>query len=142
MTGTGLMVAAILVSGGAFWAFELALVRSHRWLIREPHGPKLAFFLIAASVWVLGMVTVGVWVWALALWLLGALPTIEAAVYFSIVTFTTLGYGDVLLPQEWRLLGGMMAVNGLLNMGLMTAMLIEVLRHIRFSQNEARRRKP
>jgi len=50
------------------------------------------------------------------------------------VSYTTLGFGDVLLPQEWRLLSGMAAVNGLLNIGLVTAFLVEGLRQVRLSQ--------
>lgn len=139
--GTALMLLSVLVSGLAFWALEAQLVRHHRWLVTEPHRPKLALVLAVAAVWVLGMVTAGVWIWALALWALGIFITIEASVYFSLVAFTTLGFGDILLPQSWRLLGGMAAANGLLNMGLLTAMLVEVLRHIRLSQIEVKRRK-
>ncbi|HBN32684.1 MAG TPA: metal transporter, partial [Rhodobacteraceae bacterium] len=88
-----------------------------------------------------GMVTAGVWIWAIALWLLGIFITIEASVYFSLVAFTTLGFGDILLPQNWRLLGGMAAANGLLNMGLLTAMMVEVLRFVRVGQLEVKKRK-
>jgi hypothetical protein len=139
--GTMLMLTSILVSGLAFWALEVLLVRSHPWLTREPHRPKLALVLSITVVWVLGMVTAGVWIWALALWALGIFVTIEASVYFSLVAFTTLGFGDILLPQDWRLLGGMAAANGLLSMGLLTAMLVEVLRHVRLSQIEGKKQK-
>ncbi|MCV2867879.1 ion channel [Defluviimonas sp. WL0002] len=139
--GTALMLTSVLVSGLAFWAFEVLLVRHHTWLVREPHRPKLALVLAVAAVWVLGMVTAGVWIWALALRALDIFITMEASVYFSLVAFTTLGFGDILLPHEWRLLGGMAAANGLLNMGLLTAMLVEVLRHIRLSQLEGKRRR-
>ncbi|MCB2114835.1 MAG: two pore domain potassium channel family protein [Rhodobacteraceae bacterium] len=132
--GTGLMLATILVSGVAFWALEALLNRSHFWLVREPHRPKLALVLSVTVVWVLGMVTAGVWIWAVALRLLGIFVTMEASVYFSLVAFTTLGFGDILLPHQWRLLGGMAAANGLLSMGLLTAMLVEILRHVRISQ--------
>lgn len=139
--GTSLMLLSVMVSGLAFWAFEILLVRHHHWLVREPHRPKLALVLGVAAVWVLGMVTAGVWIWAIALWALGIFITIETSVYFSLVAFTTLGFGDILLPKQWRLLGGMAAANGLLNMGLLTAMLVEVLRHIRLSQIEVKRKK-
>ena len=134
--GTVLMLLSILVAGVAFWALEILLSRSHSWLTREPHRPKLALVLSVTVIWVLGMVTAGVWIWALTLRALDIFVTVEAAVYFSLVSYTTLGYGDVLLPQDWRLLGGMAAANGLLSMGLLTAMLVEVLRHVRISQME------
>jgi len=139
--GSGLMVMSIIVAAVAFMFLEMFLMRSQNWLSREPHQPKLLLVLIVTVVWILGMVTAGVWIWALALWGLKIFITIEASVYFSLVAFTTLGFGDVLLPHEWRLLGGMAAANGLLNMGLLTAMMVEVLRFVRVGQLEVKKRR-
>lgn len=139
--GTMLMMMTILISGFAFFALEVLLSRSHSWLMREPHRPKLALVMSVTVIWVLGMVTVGVWLWAFAFRALDIFTTMEASVYFALVAYTTLGYGDILLPHEWRLLGGMAAANGLLSMGLLTAMLVEVLRHVRIGQIEMARKK-
>lgn len=92
--------------------------------------------LSMAMVWILVMMTSSVWIWAMALWLLEIFVTFEASVYFSLVAFTTLGFGDILLPVEWRLLGGLAAANGLLVFGLLTAMLVETLRETRLRQRE------
>lgn len=139
--GSLLILLSVLTSGLMFWALEIVLEKLRPWLTSEPHRPKLALVLAVAVVWVLGMVTAGVWIWALALRALDIFITIEASVYFSLVAFTTLGFGDILLPHQWRLLGGMAAANGLLNMGLITALLVEVLRHIRLGQIEVKRGK-
>lgn len=77
--------------------------------------------------------------WALAFVELGAFGTLEESVYFALVVFTTLGLSDVILPMEWRLLSGMAAANGFLNFGLLTALLIEALRHIRLAQVDRRK---
>mgnify|MGYP003674721669 CR=1 FL=1 len=61
----------------------------------------------------------------------------EESVYFGFVAFTTLGFGDILLPLQWRLLGGMAAANGLLNFGLLTAVIVETLRQVRRMQRDA-----
>jgi voltage-gated potassium channel Kch len=82
------------------------------------------------------MVTVSVWLWALVFHGMGIFANLEEAMYFTLVTFTTLGYGDVLMPDEWRILGGLAAANGLLNFGLMTAFMVEALRHVRIRQIE------
>jgi hypothetical protein len=95
--------------------------------------------IAGVSRWVLGVITAGVWVWAFAYLWIGAFSTLEQSVYFSLVCFTTLGLGDVLLPQEWRILAGMTAANGFLNFGLLTALLIEALRQIRLGQVERRK---
>lgn len=132
--GSVLLLLSILIAGVSFWLMEWAFVRKSIWLGRPPHRPKLILVLCMAAVWILAQVTVGVWMWAFAFVGLGVFDTLELAVYFSLVSFTTLGFGDVLLPVEWRLLSGMAAANGLLNFGLVTAILVEVLRQIRSYQ--------
>ena len=65
--------------------------------------------------------------WALAFLLCGATSTFENAVYGSAQNYTALGYGDVVLPERWRLLGPLEAINGLLLFGLSTAVMFAVL---------------
>ena len=137
--GTGLLLTNILFAAVAAMLLEVMFQRTHHWMLREPHRPKLVLMLAGVSLWVLGVITAGVWVWALAYLWLGAFATLEEAVYFSLVCFTTLGFGDVLLPHEWRILAGMTAANGFLNFGLLTALLIEALRQIRLGQVERRK---
>lgn len=138
--GSGLMMLSLAVGGLGILAMEMGFSYSHLWLIREPHRPKLLLVMLGVSLVVLGIITAGVWIWALAFYLLGIFVTLEASVYFSLVSFTTLGFGDVLLPQDWRLLSGMAAANGLLNFGLLTALLVEALRHVRLGQMNAHKR--
>jgi hypothetical protein len=95
--------------------------------------------LVCVGIWVLGVVTICVWIWALSLWSLGAFTTMEESVYFSLVAFSTLGLGDIVPPQEWRILSVMAAVNGFLSFGLLTALMVEALRQVRLSQLELRR---
>ncbi len=132
--GSVLLFVSIMIAGASFWLMEVSLVRMRPWLIRPPHRPKLMLMLCIAAVWILAQMTAGVWVWALTLMALDVFETLELSVYFALVAFTTLGFGDVLLPVEWRLLGGMAAANGLLNIGLVTALLVEALRQIRLQQ--------
>jgi hypothetical protein len=55
------------------------------------------------------------------------LADFETAVYFSFVTFTTLGYGDITLSDGWRLLSGIQALNGILLVGWSTALMFTVV---------------
>jgi len=69
-------------------------------------------------------------VWALAYMAVlptDDLPSLEASLYFSAVTFTTLGYGDITLSSDWRLLSGLEAIAGILLIGWSTAFLFAVL---------------
>ena len=134
--GSILISATTLSAALAWWGLEVILLRTHNWVIRAPHGPKLITVLTMAMMWTLMMMTVSVWIWAIALWVLNIFQTIEASVYFSLVAFTTLGFGDILLPVEWRLLGGLAAANGLLIFGILTAMLVETLHQTRLRQRK------
>jgi len=138
--GGALILLTTLVAGGGYLILEQALFRIQPWLMRAPHWPKLLVLLGASVAWILLILTISVWTWAIQLRLIGVFVTMEASVYFSIVAFTTLGFGDILLPQDWRLLGGMSAVNGLVMIGFLTAMLVEVLRRVRAVQTEGRGR--
>jgi voltage-gated potassium channel len=66
-------------------------------------------------------------VWALFLVWIGGLPDVETAMYFSLTSYTTVGYGDVLLSPRWRLLGPIEAAVGVLMLGWSTGILIAVI---------------
>jgi hypothetical protein len=67
-------------------------------------------------------------VWSLAYAAVGAAPAGSDLLDFAFVNYTTLGYGDVTPSKEWRLVGPMTAMNGILMFGWSTAVLFEVLR--------------
>lgn len=79
--------------------------------------------------------------WALFYIVLGSFDDFEAAVYFSGVTFTSLGYGDVVLDSPTRLLGPLQAANGLMMFGITTAVFIAAIQQAvakRHARSEAK----
>ncbi len=74
--------------------------------------------------------TIQVWLWAVSFMVLGALTQFTDALYFALVTYTTLGYGDVTVSEGFRLFAAMAAVTGLLNFGLSTAFLVGLMTKI------------
>jgi voltage-gated potassium channel len=56
-----------------------------------------------------------------------ALATFELAFYFSAVTYATIGYGDVVLPEPWRLLAAMEGLTGILMCGWSAAFYFAVV---------------
>lgn len=74
--------------------------------------------------------TAHVYLWAFVFWLVGALPGYEEPIYFALVTYTTLGYGDVTLDAQFRILGAMASVTGILMFGLTTAFLVGVFSRV------------
>jgi hypothetical protein len=69
-------------------------------------------------------------VWSLAYGLVDAAPAGADLLYFAFVNYTTLGYGDVVPVERWRLMGPMTAMNGVLLFGWSTAVIFEVLRRV------------
>jgi hypothetical protein len=79
-------------------------------------------------------------IWSLAYALVGAAPQGTDHLYFAFVNYTTLGYGDVVPVERWRLLGPMTAMNGVLLFGWSTAVIFQVLwTTVRTSRNDFRR---
>ncbi|MEM1196708.1 MAG: ion channel [Pseudomonadota bacterium] len=68
--------------------------------------------------------------WALLFVGLGIFDGFEPSLYIAMISATTLGYGDVTLPQNWRLLAGFIATDGFILFGLDTAFLFEVMRRL------------
>ena len=102
--------------------------------IRLPEGklPRLrvAVFL-AVTVFVLVFAhTLQVWVWAATFLAITELPDIATSFYFATVTYTTLGYGDIVLGPHARILATFCAITGLLTFGISTAFLIGVLTRV------------
>ena len=65
-----------------------------------------------------------------------ALRSFEAALYFSTSSYTTVGYGDVVLDERWRLLGAIEGANGLILLGWSTAFFVAIVGRIRGLENE------
>lgn len=70
--------------------------------------------------------------WAVIYLMLNAIQGFEQAFYFSMVSFTTLGYGDVVLDERWRLLSSFEAANGIILFGWTTAIVMAVVHHVYF----------
>jgi len=66
-------------------------------------------------------------IWATLYFERSLFPNFETSLYFSITSYTTIGFGDVLLPPAWRMLGGIEAVNGVLLCGLSTAFVFAIV---------------
>ncbi len=84
--------------------------------------------IIIGVLYILVVHTINVWIWASVFLLVGAFDTLEPALYFSLVSFTTVGFGDITLSHDWRLLSGLTAANGFLTFGWSTAYMVELVR--------------
>jgi Ion channel len=121
----GTFVIVLTVLTHTFGLIGVTKVMAHMTDRFRMHGHRSR--IVAMISVVLGLflvITAEVWLWALVYWLLAALPNFADALYFSTVSFSTVGFGDVVPAEKWRLLGALEAVNGFLMIGWSTAYLI------------------
>ena len=112
------------------------------WMLRSrAHSVHDTWTREAAAIFtvVLGLVVIHaaeVWLYAILYLALEALPDLETAVYFSTASFTTIGYGDIVLDKRWRLIGAIEGANGLLLFGWSTAFLFSVISRMRALEHD------
>lgn len=91
----------------------------------KPRHTTMFIFVILS--YILFAHTLQVWIWSSGLVVFGALPDWNTAIYFSLVTYTTLGYGDVVLGPGLRIFAAFASVTGLLGFGISTAFIVAAL---------------
>ena len=125
ITAAGVLLATIFIHGTAVML-----------LFHMGRGPLTGTQKLAAYVrlgvtcfFVIGFLIahiIEIMVWAAVYRLVGELQSFEEAVYFSAITFATIGYGDITLSPGWRLASAIEGVNGILLFGWTTAFLFKV----------------
>ena len=105
---------------------------------------RVRAYVIGATVLVMAMASIlEVLLWAATYMALGEIDSLEPAFYFSMVTFTTLGYGDIVLDERWRLLASFEAATGIIMFGWTTALVLAAVQSTyfgkKFGQPEPRR---
>jgi len=99
---------------------------------------SVTWLVIRTAWWLIVIHMVEIAVWALFYWWQKCLPDAESSFYFAGVTYTTLGYGDLVLPREWRMLGPIEGLTGILMCGLSTGFFFAMVSRI----HEARTKTP
>ena len=80
---------------------------------------------------------VEIWLYALVFWRAAAVQGLDQALYISIGAYSTLGEAGPVLPERWRIVGSLEAINGMLLIGWSTAFLFQILRHIMWEDEDA-----
>lgn len=80
--------------------------------------------------------TIEIWIYAAFYYLIGALHDFESALYFSTVSFASLGYGDIVLNHDWRLVSAIEAANGVILFAWSTAFLLSVMARLRSLEHD------
>jgi voltage-gated potassium channel Kch len=126
---TAMVVVTVLIH-----LFGLALLmrvlRSHSRIFRKLTIMPLTL-LLAATVGIIAIHTVEIWVYAFLYLQLGAFSHFEQALYFSTVTYSTIGYGDVVMPHPWRILGAIEGAVGIIMLGWSTAFVVSLMTQLK-----------
>ena len=111
-----------------------AILFMAEWLLRrreylERSGARMRYavvmILLFAGIMILHIIETSLW--AVFYYTRSLFSDFETCLYFSLTSYTTIGYGDVLLPQRWRLLGAIEGVTGVLLCGISTAFFFAVM---------------
>ena len=100
------------------------------WVHRSQWSRGAAVSGLVLALFLASLVEAGLWA-VVYLWA-GVIETFEKSLYFSVVTFTTLGYGDITLEHHWRVLGSFQAANGIIIFGWSTAIIVSAVQQVYF----------
>ena len=132
LIGIALVIVTTIIQAGFMYAGIHTLANRFSGVVQSPRLFPKALLVSVFTAWMfLGMVIESL-VWA-AYYLVNAnivLPDVATAVYFSLVTFTTVGYGDVVVSGDWRLLAALQAANGAILFGWTTALIFYVIQKV------------
>jgi hypothetical protein len=116
-------VCVIVHASGITWALR----QRRRAVPRGQDFWGLTRMGILLAGWMIVLHLIEIVAWGFLYWWNAAMPDAQTAFYFSAVTYTTTGYGDLVLPPEWRIVGGIEALTGILMCGWSTAFFFAVL---------------
>jgi len=120
-----LVMVTVAIHAVGFAAILRAMMRSHA--LDKTGLQPITRLVIVLTCWLILTHAVEVLLWGLFYFWQGCLPDPETAIYFSGVTYTTLGYGDLLLPRAWRMFAPLEAGTGILMCGLSTGLFFAIV---------------
>lgn len=131
--GLGMVVLTTMIHG-MFMVSGTHILEWRRARYGRPRSNLLRAVLVSVFAgWQFVAVVAEVLIWALLYLnnpLISVLPDLETAFYFSMATFTTVGYGDVVLVGKWRMLAALQAANGMIIFGWTTALIYDYIQRI------------
>jgi len=110
----------------------VGLTTAFRWVKRrrtlvDGRFWHVAWTMICIAAWAILLHLLEIAAWACFYAWKGAMPDLASALYFSAVTYTTTGYGDLLLAPPWRLVGAVEALTGILMCGWSTGFFFAIV---------------
>ena len=131
--GTLLVAICVVVHGFGLFSLSRA-IRSEASVERlrriDPLSFRGALFTFSIVVALIGLHGTEIWFYASIYLAVGALPNFEEALYFSTISYSTVGFSDVLISTDWRLLAAFESILGVILLGWSTAFFFRMLARI------------
>ncbi len=130
---TTMLVVCVVIHGVGFASLskalrtEASIERLERITPLSPHG---AMFTLAIVLAIIAFHGFEIWLFALLYVSLGAVSGLEDAIYFSTISYSTVGYSDTHIAHEWRLIGAFESILGMILIGWSTAFFFRMLGRI------------
>lgn len=130
LVGLPVMLVCIAIQAYvAFWCVRHYVRQTRRMKPGDHSGVGIRPLLVAMVAMTLGtFVQIGIW--GVLFIVLGEFSELYEAVYHSAVNFASLGYGDIVMSKDWKLLGPLEAINGVLMLGMGAAALMVILQQL------------
>ncbi len=124
--GFAAMIVCLFVQGILLYVATRYYIGHLGWVKTSSRAMALVLIAQVMLMLVLGNLCQG-GIWALLFMFLGEFQDFQTAYYHSLVNFSTLGYGDIVMSERWRILGPIQAINGVLMIGVSTASITSVV---------------
>ncbi|MBB5686663.1 potassium channel family protein [Sphingobium boeckii] len=121
----------------------LAIMRHHRHATSRMAAAMInATAILLSAFGLFGLHSIEIWAWAGVYRWLDVFPDLEQALYFSTSTYVTIGYGDLVLPRGFRILGAIEGASGIILIGWSTAFFFSIVDRLKLLERglEADRR--
>lgn len=127
---TIMVLLTVVIHGGGLAVLNYSL-RNEVHLEREHHIPAMSvrtmLFTLALVIGLFILHGVEIWLYAFLYEAIGAVDTLETAVYFSTISYAGIGFDDRYIEPAWRLVAAIEGINGLLLLGWSTAFFVTIV---------------
>lgn len=136
LAATCMVALTVLVHFFGLLALTRLMGRAHERLRTHESPLRQAGMILFVVFGVFALHTIQIWLYAMLYLGLGELQTFEQALYFSTTTFVSLGFGDIVLSPEWRVLSAIEGANGVILVAWSTAFLLTVTTRLRLLEHD------
>ena len=133
VVASALVVLCVFIHGFGLFGLNRALrteAAAERLRRLNALSPRGVLFTLGMVVSMLALHGLEIWLFALVYLVLGAIPNLESALYFSTISYSTVGYNDTHVLAQWRLLGAFESLLGMILLGWSTAFFFRMIGRI------------